>query len=74
GQRASRSPAVSGDGSTIAFGSDARDLVNGNPASGQAYLAANPLPLPGKTGYWYLASVGGAQGWAMERWGNRAYV
>ncbi len=74
GSGASWSPTLSGDGSMIAFGSDARDLVNGNPAAGQAYLAANPLPLPEKTGYWYLAGIGGAQGWAMERWGNRAYV
>jgi uncharacterized delta-60 repeat protein len=74
GNGASWSPALSGDGGTIAFGSDARDLVNGNPASGQAYLAANPLPLPAKTGYWYLAGIGGGQGWVMERWGSRAYV
>ncbi len=74
GNGASWSPALSGDGGTIAFGSDARDLVNGNPAPGQAYLAANPLPLPAKTGYWYLAGIGGGQGWVMERWGSRAYV
>ncbi|MGQ3028242.1 MAG: InlB B-repeat-containing protein, partial [Ferrovibrionaceae bacterium] len=74
GNGASWSPALSGDGGTIAFASDARDLVNGNPAPGQAYLAANPLPLPAKTGYWYLAGIGGGQGWVMERWGSRAYV
>ena len=74
GNGASWSPALSGDGSTIGFGSDARDLVNGNPAAGQAYLAANPLPLPEKTGYWTMPSVGGGQGWAMERWGAKAYV
>ncbi len=74
GNGASWSPALSGDGSTISFSSDARDLVNGNPAAGQAYLAANPLPLPEKTGYWIMPSVGGGQGWAMERWGAKAYV
>ncbi len=67
-------PALSGDGSMIGFGSMATDLVNGNPAAGQMYLAANPLPLPAKTGYWYMADIGGGQGWAMERWGSRAYV
>lgn len=74
GTGASWNPALSGDGGTLSFGSDARDIVNGNPAAGQAYLAANPLPLPGKTGYWYMAGLGGGQGWAMERWGNRLYV
>jgi len=74
GNGASWSPALSGDGGTISFASDARDLVNGNPAAGQAYLAANPLPLPAKTGYWTMPSVGGGQGWVMERWGARAYV
>ena len=74
GNGASWSPALSGDGSTISFASDASDLVNGKPAAGQAYLAANPLPLPEKTGYWTMPSVGGGQGWAMERWGAKAYV
>jgi len=71
---ASWNPALSGDGGTLSFGSDARDLVNGKPAAGQAYLAANPLPRPEKTGYWYRTGTGGGQGWAMERWGNQAYV
>ncbi len=74
GNGSSWSPALSGDGGTVSFASDARDLVNGNPAAGQAYLAANPLPLPEKTGYWTMPSVGGGQGWAMERWGAKAYV
>ena len=74
GNGASWNPVLSGDGSTIAFGSDARDLVNGNPAAGQAYIAANPLPLPAKTDYWYMAGSGNGQGWVMERWGNKAYV
>lgn len=71
---ASWNPTLSGDGGTISFASDARDLVNGNPAAGQAYLSANPLPLPGKTGYWTMTGIGGGQGWVMERWGNQAYV
>ncbi len=67
-------PALSGDGSQVAFASAARDLVNGNPMGTQAYLAANPLPLPENTGYWYAAGADGGQGWLMERWGDKAYV
>ncbi len=67
-------PAIAGDAATIAFASDARDLVNGNPAPGQAFIAANPLVLPEKPGYWYMPAIGGGQGWVMERWGDRAYV
>ncbi len=67
-------PSVSGDGAQVAFVSNARDLVNGTPTGTQAYLAANPLPLPEKTGYWYLAAANGGQGWLLERWGNQAYV
>jgi len=67
-------PSLSGDGSQIGFVSNARDLVNGNPAGTQAYLAANPLPLPARTGYWYIASANGGQGWLLERWGSKAYV
>ncbi len=74
GNGPSWAPAIAGDGTTIAFASDARDLVNGNPAPGQAYLAANPLVLPEKTGYWYMPAIGGGQGWVMERWADRAYV
>ncbi|MEQ1359255.1 hypothetical protein ABLW26_23560, partial [Salmonella enterica] len=59
---------------TIAFASDARDLVNGTPAQGQAYIAANPIVLPEKTAYWSLPTIGGGQGWVTERWGDRAYV
>lgn len=70
----SGNPSISGDGSTIAFTSTARDLVGGNLASGQLYLAANPLPLPDRTGYWYQAGVTNGQGWVMERWGSKAYV
>ncbi len=70
----SANPAISGDGSTIAFTSTARDLVGGNLAAGQLYLAANPLPLPERTGYWYQASAANGQGWVMERWGNKAYL
>ncbi len=74
GSGASWTPAISGDGGTIAFASDARDLVNGNPPAGQAYVAANPLPLPGKSAYWSLPGIGGGQGWVTERWGDRVYV
>lgn len=70
----SANPALAGDASALAFASDARDLVNGNPAAGQAYLAANPQPLPEKTGYWYLPGAANGQGWLMERWGISAYV
>lgn len=70
----SANPALAGDGSALAFASEARDLVNGNPAAGQTYLAANPLPLPEKTGYWYRPGDAAGQGWLMERWGNRSYV
>ncbi len=66
-------PAISGDGGTIGFGSQARDLVNGNPLAGQIHVAANPLLLPGRTDYWYVTS-GGNQAWAVERWGNQAYM
>jgi len=67
-------PSVSGDGAQVGFVSAASDLVNGSPTGIQAYVAANPLPLPEKTGYWYLASSNSGQGWLMERWGNQAYV
>jgi hypothetical protein len=67
-------PALSGDGTQIAFVSTATDLVNGTPTGTQAYLAANPLPLPEKSGYWYLSSSSGGQGWLLERWGVQAYI
>ncbi len=67
-------PSLSGDGAQVGFVSTATDLVNGTPTGTQAYLAANPLPLPEKTGYWYLAASNGGQGWLMERWGSQAYV
>lgn len=66
-------PAVSGDGATISFGSQARDLVNGTPLAGQIHVAANPLLLPGRTDYWYV-TAGGNQAWAIERWGDQAYI
>ncbi|MGQ3072311.1 MAG: InlB B-repeat-containing protein [Ferrovibrionaceae bacterium] len=66
-------PAVSGDGGTISFGSQARDLVNGTPLAGQIHVAANPLLLPGRTDYWYV-TAGGNQAWAIERWGDQAYI
>lgn len=66
-------PAISGDGSAISFGSQARDLVNGTPLAGQIHVAANPLLLPGRTDYWYV-TAGGNQAWAIERWGDQAYV
>lgn len=69
----SRNPAISGDATTIAFASDARDLVNGNPRAGQVYIAGNPLPLAAKADFWYATGSNG-QGWVMERWGKRAYV
>ncbi len=67
-------PALSGDGATIAFVSAARDLVGGNPTGTQGYVAANPLPLPDRTGYWSDPTAAGGQGWVMERWGSRTYV
>jgi len=70
----SANPSISGDGSTIAFTSTARDLVGGNLAAGQLYLAANPLPLPDRTGYWYQANAANGQGWVMERWGTKTYL
>ena len=70
----SANPSISGDGSTIAFTSTARDLVGGNPGAGQLYLVANPLPLPDRTGYWYQANAANGQGWVMERWGTQTYV
>ncbi len=66
-------PALSGDGASIAFGSQARDLVNGDPLAGQIHLAGNPLTLPGRTAHWYVTS-GGNQAWAIERWADRAHV
>lgn len=66
-------PAISGDGGTISFGSQARDLVNGTPLAGQIHVAANPLLLPGRTDYWYV-TAGGNQAWAIERWGDQAYI
>lgn len=66
-------PALSGDGASIAFGSQARDLVNGNPLAGQIHLAGNPLVLPGSTAHWAV-TTGGNQAWAIERWANSAYV
>jgi len=73
GGGSSYDPALSGDGASIAFGSQARDLVNGRPLPGQIHLAGNPLALPARTGHWYVPS-GGNQAWAIERWGDRAYV
>jgi len=66
-------PALSGDGSQIAFAAQARDLIGGNPLPGQIHLAGNPLVLPGRTAYWY-ATEGGNQSWSVERWGNKALV
>lgn len=73
GGGASSDPALSGDGSSIAFASLARDLVNGTPSPGQIHLAANPLVLPGRTGYW-SAIDGGNLTWSVERWGAKALV
>ncbi len=70
----SGNPAISGDGTTISFTSTARDLIGGNLAAGQLYVAANPLPLPGRAGYWHQADAANGQGWVMERWGNRVHV
>ncbi|MBN9531719.1 MAG: PD40 domain-containing protein, partial [Alphaproteobacteria bacterium] len=70
----SGNPAISGDGTTISFTSTVRDLVGGNLAAGQLYVAANPLPLPGRAGYWHQADAANGQGWVMERWGNRVHV
>jgi len=69
----SSDPALSGDGSSIGFASLARDLVNGTPLPGQIHLAANPLVLPGRTGYWYTTD-GGNLTWSVERWGDKALI
>ena len=69
----SSDPALSGDGSTVGFTTQARDLVNGTPLPGQIHLAANPLVLPGRVAYWY-APEGGNLAWSVERWGDKALV
>ncbi len=73
GNGASSDPAIAGDGLSIAFATDARDLVAGNLAAGQIILAANPLVDPAGKRYWYVTS-GDQQSLAIERQGNRAYV
>ncbi len=73
GRGASSDPALSGDGGSIGFASQAGDLVNGNPLPGQIHLAANPLVLPGRTAYW-STTEGGNLAWSVERWGDRALV
>jgi len=73
GNGASSDPAISGDGAQVAFTSLARDLVRGNPLPGQIHLAANPLVLPGRTGYWYTTD-GGNLTWSVERWGDKALI
>ncbi len=73
GNGASSDPAISGDGSTIAFASLARDLVNGSAPAGQVHLAGNPLVLPGRTAYWYTTD-GGNLTWSIERWGDKALI
>ncbi len=73
GGGASADPAISGDGSQVAFTSQARDLVNGTPLPGQIHLAGNPLVLPGRTAYWY-STDGGNITWSVERWGDRALI
>ncbi len=73
GGGASSDPALSGDGASIAFTSQARDLVNGTPPAGQIHLAANPLVLPGRTAYWY-STDGGNLTWSIERWGDQALI
>lgn len=73
GNAASGDPALSGDGRSIAFATDARDLVDGNLAAGQIILAGNPLVDPAGTRYWYV-TPGDEQSLAVERRGDRAYV
>ncbi len=73
GNAASSDPALSGDGASIAFTSQASDLVNGAPPPGQIHLAANPLVLPGRTAYWY-STDGGNLTWSIERWGDQALI
>jgi len=73
GNAASSDPALSGDGRSIAFATQARDLVNGNPAAAQLMLAGNPLVDPAGTRYWYV-TTGDQQSLAIERHGDRAYV
>ncbi len=69
----SANPAIAGDGRSIAFATNARDLVGGTLAAGQIMLAGNPLVDPAGTRYWYVAS-GDRQPFAVERRGDRAYV
>ncbi|MFX9089431.1 hypothetical protein ABTN55_20020, partial [Acinetobacter baumannii] len=66
-------PAVAGDGRSIAFATNARDLVGGKLAAGQIMLAGNPLVDPAGTRYWHVTS-GDQQSVAIERRGDRAYV
>ncbi len=73
GNAASGDPALSGDGRSIAFTTQARDLVNGNPAPGQLMLTGNPLVDPAGTRYWHV-TTGDQQSLAVERRGDRAYV
>ncbi len=73
GNGAASDPALSGDGASIAFTSQATNLVDAGPLPGQVYMAANPLVLPGRTAYWYAVD-GGNQAWTIERWGARALV
>jgi Tol biopolymer transport system component len=60
GNDASDTPAISGDGRTIAFASLATNL-DGTQTNGasQVYLAANPLKAPLANGYWVNPAVPG---------------
>jgi hypothetical protein len=66
-------PAIAGDGRSIAFATNARDLVGGTLAAGQIMLAGNPLVDPAGARYWHLTS-GDRQSFAIERRGDRAFV
>jgi len=73
GNGPSSDPAISGDGRSIAFATQARDLVTGNIPAGQLMLAGNPLVDPAGSRYWYVTS-GDQQSLAIERRGTTAYV
>ncbi len=73
GNGTSSDPAISGDGRSIAFSTQATDLLTGTVAAGQVMLAGNPLVDPAGSRYWYV-TTGDQQSLAIERQGNRAYV
>lgn len=73
GNGLSGSPAISGDGRSIVFTTEATDLLDTGIAPGQVILAANPLINPAGTRYWQT-TTDDRQSFAIERRGARAYV